>query len=184
MAQGLGHQAPYARAGLRLAGTQRRSRRRQIDPVCRFHVTRRDDFEPVGGHGRMAGAGRQGRCVPRSVCDVFLQQPRTTDDDLPGAGGVRAFDVPAQRGNQDAGVDVNVGGAGRWRVCHGADHLPRLTELMGQYADLPTDLADASLVLLAEELGEGRIVSTDERDFHAYRWNSQHPFSNLLLAPA
>jgi predicted nucleic acid-binding protein len=43
------------------------------------------------------------------------------------------------------------------------------------------DLADASLVLLAEEFGEGRIVSTDERDFHAYRWKSHHQFSNLLL---
>lgn len=46
------------------------------------------------------------------------------------------------------------------------------------------DLADASLVLMAEELGEGRIVSTDGSDFHAYRWKSQHPFSNLLLAPS
>lgn len=34
---------------------------------------------------------------------------------------------------------------------------------------------------LAEEFGEGRNVSTDERDFHEYRWKSQHPFSNLLL---
>ena len=63
----------------------------------------------------------------------------------------------------------------------GADHLPRLTALMRQYANLPMDLADASLVLLAEENGEGRIVSTDERDFHAYRWKNQHPFRNLLL---
>lgn len=63
----------------------------------------------------------------------------------------------------------------------GADHLPRLTALMRQYADLPMDLADASLVLLAEENGDGRIVSTDERDFHAYRWKNQHPFHNLLL---
>lgn len=62
----------------------------------------------------------------------------------------------------------------------GADHLPRLNALMRQYADLPMDLADASLVLLAEECGEGRIVSTDERDFHAYRWKNQHPFRNLL----
>ena len=62
----------------------------------------------------------------------------------------------------------------------GAVHLPRLTALMRQYADLPMDLADASLVLLAEENGEGRIVSTDERDFHAYRWKNQHPFQNLL----
>lgn len=65
----------------------------------------------------------------------------------------------------------------------GADHLPSLTALMRQYADLPMDLADASLVLLAEEIGEGRIVSTDERDFHAYRWKNQHPFRNLLLEP-
>ena len=42
------------------------------------------------------------------------------------------------------------------------------------------DLADASLVLLAEELGHGRIASTDKRDFHTYRWKNQHPFNNLL----
>jgi hypothetical protein len=36
--------------------------------------------------------------------------------------------------------------------------------------------------LLAEEFGKGRIVNTDERDFHAYRWKSQHPFNDLLLA--
>jgi predicted nucleic acid-binding protein len=65
-----------------------------------------------------------------------------------------------------------------------AGHLPRLSELMRQYADLPMDLADASLVLLAEECGEGRIVSTDERDFHTYRWKNQHPFRNLLLEAA
>ncbi len=62
-----------------------------------------------------------------------------------------------------------------------ADYLPRLNALMRQYADLPMDLADASLVLLAEDCGEGRIVSTDERDFHAYRWKNQHPFRNVLL---
>ena len=58
--------------------------------------------------------------------------------------------------------------------------LPRLSELMIQYADLPMDLADASLVLLAEELGDGRIVSTDRRDFHTYRWKNHQPFTNLL----
>ncbi|SJM94352.1 type II toxin-antitoxin system VapC family toxin [Crenothrix polyspora] len=59
-------------------------------------------------------------------------------------------------------------------------HLSRLTNLMVQYADLPMDLADASLVLLAEELGHGRIVSTDKRDFHTYRWKNHQPFTNLL----
>jgi predicted nucleic acid-binding protein len=59
-------------------------------------------------------------------------------------------------------------------------HLPRMTQLMIKYADLPMDLADASLVLLAEELGHGRIVSTDRRDFHTYRWKNHQPFTNLL----
>ena len=66
----------------------------------------------------------------------------------------------------------------------GTEQLPRLAALMRQYGDLPMDLADASLVLLAEEIGEGRIVSTDERDFHAYRWKNQHPFRDLLLEQA
>ncbi len=61
-------------------------------------------------------------------------------------------------------------------------HLPRMVELMIQYADLPMDLADASLVLLAEELGHGRIISTERRDFHTYRWKNHQPFCNLLEA--
>lgn len=61
-----------------------------------------------------------------------------------------------------------------------ATDLPRIRQLMYQYADLPMDLADASLVILAEHLGHGRIVSTDRRDFHTYRWKNHHPFHNLL----
>jgi len=56
----------------------------------------------------------------------------------------------------------------------------RVFLLMQQYADLPMDFADASLVLLAEHLGHGRILSTDKRDFHTYRWKNTQPFSNLL----
>ncbi|SDW05813.1 type II toxin-antitoxin system VapC family toxin [Thiocapsa roseopersicina] len=59
-------------------------------------------------------------------------------------------------------------------------HLPRLAELMQQYSDLPMDLADASLIVLAEALGHGRILSTDERDFHTYRWKRHEPFDNQL----
>lgn len=58
---------------------------------------------------------------------------------------------------------------------------PRLAELTLDYADLPMDLADASLVLLAEHLGHGRILSTDQRDFQTYRWKKHEPFENLLL---
>lgn len=60
-------------------------------------------------------------------------------------------------------------------------HLPRIEVLMEKYRDLPMDLADASLVLLAEETGTGDILSTDERDFGAYRWKNRKPFRNLLL---
>lgn len=59
-------------------------------------------------------------------------------------------------------------------------HWPRLQALMKQYADLPMDLADASLVLLAEEQNDGRILSTDRRDFRTYRWKKRKPFKNLL----
>jgi len=47
-------------------------------------------------------------------------------------------------------------------------------------AELPMDLADASLVLLAESLGHGRILTTDQRDFRTYRWKSRRPFEALL----
>jgi predicted nucleic acid-binding protein len=60
-------------------------------------------------------------------------------------------------------------------------HLNHIHALMQKYADLPMDLADASLVILAEELGHGRILSTDRRDFNAYRWKNHKPFQNLLL---
>jgi predicted nucleic acid-binding protein len=62
------------------------------------------------------------------------------------------------------------------------EHLGRVAGLMEKYADLPMDLADASLVLLAEELGSGRILSTDARDFRTYRWKNRRPFKNLLLS--
>lgn len=64
----------------------------------------------------------------------------------------------------------------------GIRHGPRILQLSQQYADLPMDLADASLVVLAEHLGHGRILSTDMRDFEAYRWKNRAPFQNLLLA--
>jgi uncharacterized protein len=63
------------------------------------------------------------------------------------------------------------------------DAASRMAALMRKYASLPMDLADASLVLLAEHLGHGRILSTDMRDFGAYRWKNRKPFKNLLETP-
>jgi predicted nucleic acid-binding protein len=64
--------------------------------------------------------------------------------------------------------------------------LPRrdivaLVDKMHACQNLPMDLADASLVLLAESLGHGRIYTTDQRDFNACRWKETKPFDNLLL---
>lgn len=59
--------------------------------------------------------------------------------------------------------------------------LPRLQVLVTRHADLPMDLADASLLLLAELRHDGRILSTDRRDFQAYRFKNREPFQNLLL---
>lgn len=63
------------------------------------------------------------------------------------------------------------------------DHskLIRIETLMKKYRDLPMDLADASLVIMAEETNVGNILSVDYRDFGIYRWKSQKPFNNLML---
>lgn len=46
--------------------------------------------------------------------------------------------------------------------------LRRSRELMQRYADVPMDLADATLVALAEEQGLRRIFTVDS-DFYVYR---------------
>ena len=51
--------------------------------------------------------------------------------------------------------------------------LRRAFELMVRYADIPMDLADASLVLAAERLGLRKMFTLD-RDFAAYRIQRGH----------
>ena len=60
------------------------------------------------------------------------------------------------------------------------EHLGELRSLMEKYSGLPMDLADASLVFAAAQRRDGRILSTDRRDFEVYRWNDTEPFRNLL----
>ena len=74
--------------------------------------------------------------------------------------------------------DVAAGGIDVWNPPLAT--YSQLPVLMRKYGALPMDLADASLVLLAEHLGHGRILSTDERDFRTYRWKQRKPFHNLL----
>ena len=72
--------------------------------------------------------------------------------------------------------------AGAFEIAAPEIHPPdRVVPLLEKYEDLPMDLADATLVLLAEWLGHGRILSVDGRDFGALRWKNRHPFENLLL---
>jgi predicted nucleic acid-binding protein len=77
--------------------------------------------------------------------------------------------------------DVAAGGIAVWQWAQ--PQTERLALLMARYDNLPMDLADASLVLLAEHLGHGRILTTDERDFGAYRFKSREPFHNVLAGP-
>jgi predicted nucleic acid-binding protein len=54
----------------------------------------------------------------------------------------------------------------------------RLYTLMERYRDVPMDLADASLVLLAEATGVDEVFSLDS-DFDVYRIHDRKPFRRL-----
>ena len=54
--------------------------------------------------------------------------------------------------------------------------LGRARQLIDQYASLPMDYADATLVVLAEELGSDLVFTTDRRDFGVYRIRGRRRF--------
>lgn len=56
----------------------------------------------------------------------------------------------------------------------GEEYLDRAFELMRQYANLPMDFADASLVVAAETLATRKIFSIDRKDFTVYRIRRGH----------
>jgi predicted nucleic acid-binding protein len=58
--------------------------------------------------------------------------------------------------------------------------LGKIADTMEKYADLPMDLADASLVWLADETGIRDIATFDEKDFAVYRLSGGKRFNNLL----
>ncbi len=76
--------------------------------------------------------------------------------------------------------EIENGGLQIWEVP--LTQLAHMRKLLTKYKQLPMDLADASLVMLAEHLGHGRILTTDQRDFGAYRWKSRKPFTDLMSA--
>ena len=54
--------------------------------------------------------------------------------------------------------------------------LQRSLWLMEKYADVPMDLADATLVALAEQRGCSNILTLDRRGFETYRINGKKTF--------
>lgn len=76
-----------------------------------------------------------------------------------GSGGVSVVDVPVSA-------------------------LPGLADRIDKYADLPMDLADASLVWLAESLGLLDVLTIDRQDFGIYRTARGKALRNLLFDPS
>ena len=56
------------------------------------------------------------------------------------------------------------------------DSLRRVRDLLETYSDLPMDYADATLVVLAEDLSTNLIFTTDRRDFEIYRIKGRKRF--------
>lgn len=62
------------------------------------------------------------------------------------------------------------------------DDLLGLATMMRKYSDRPMDLADASLVWLANDTGITDIITIDRADFAVYRTNKRKAFKNIFAA--
>jgi len=60
--------------------------------------------------------------------------------------------------------------------CPSDAELQRMRTLMEKYADIPMDLADASIVAAAESLNLDTVFTLDS-DFHVYRLYDKRPFN-------
>ncbi len=73
-------------------------------------------------------------------------------------------------------------GKGFFRIYQLADKdLSRITDLFERYQKERINLADLSLVVLAERLGTGDILTCDRRDFAILKWNRNRSFHNCFL---
>jgi predicted nucleic acid-binding protein len=82
------------------------------------------------------------------------------------AGGWRAQDALWRLVEQG---DLEIAG-------QGSEQFARMRALMEKYQDRPMDLADASLVTLAEERGLRDIFTLDHVDFQTYRLHRRQTF--------
>lgn len=58
--------------------------------------------------------------------------------------------------------------------------LKEFADIMAKYADRVVDLADASLILLAERSGTNEIITIDRTDFSTYRLSGNRAFNILF----
>ena len=61
--------------------------------------------------------------------------------------------------------------------------MPLYARMMRKYADRPMDLADASLVWLANQNGITDIITIDRADFTVYRTTKRKAFRNVFALP-
>lgn len=59
------------------------------------------------------------------------------------------------------------------------DHLDRIIQLSKKYSNMPMDLADSSLIVIAEFTGVYDILSIDS-DYYVYRTKSKKALNNVL----
>lgn len=95
--------------------------------------------------------------VLTEVCHLLPEHMVSTFLRWVGSGGLTVADLPAAA-------------------------MPGLADRMDKYADLPMDLADASLIWLAESLGVLDILTLDRRGFGVYRTDRGKALRDVLDA--
>jgi hypothetical protein len=76
---------------------------------------------------------------------------------------------------QKAGIEFILKG-GAMLVPQSQESLSRGLELIEKYKDTPMDFADATLVVLAEEMGITEIFTLDVKGFNTYRIDGRKTF--------
>ncbi len=112
------------------------------------------------------------RCV--DLLSAFQGQLLTTEPVLTETVYLLGPSVRAQR----TGIDFILKG-GATLVPQSVASLTRASALMKKYSDIPMDLADATLVVLAEETSIREVLTLDIRGFSAYRTKDRKVFNRL-----
>jgi len=76
---------------------------------------------------------------------------------------------------QSAALDFVISGA-MTLVPSSIESLRRVKNLMKRYEDLPMDFADATIVILAHDLGIRHVGTFDKKHFSIYRSPGKQPF--------